>query len=473
MEKNIKDIIIFLSILIISLISIYYLPSAITRLVFLVLFFLAWMSKRDYIWFAIVFVFFSNPAGLFPAGSFEQTYRLPLYNFAPGLSFNTTDIFVILLFIKAIIKGKRKPFFFDKIFIPFILIFIISIVFTFYYSNDLDGFANQMRKYFTYSALFSFTYLVNNTKEIFRFFIFMLIIIPVIFIDQILTYYDLSILFLLGKKEIFIEYMIENTAEKRLIILGVLNVFWVYIFSIVYLYSKKNNIKLFLILIMILCLISFLISATRFWIFTGFVLLLLSLLLGRSSLKNIFQISLTCVIFYIVLSSINYNYSQITAAWTRFLPSISKVATGRMEQVHTVNTRIRAVKKIKIELKENPIFGFGFSKLNKSNNDLGFWNTLIVFGFFGLILFFGFFFYIFYGLYSIWIKQNKGSPYFYPLRMLAVGFVGIFIGFLTTWDFFHTGPSRIFFISIYLAVINIYVQEAKNKLTKNYILNKT
>ena len=93
---------------------IYFLQPFLARVYFILLVFGFWYSKKDYFWFAFIFLLIEQPAGFFSGGTASDLQRLPLYTVASGVSFAFYEIFILVAFLKALVKGKKTKLFFDK-----------------------------------------------------------------------------------------------------------------------------------------------------------------------------------------------------------------------------------------------------------------------------------------------------------------------------------------------------------------------
>ncbi|RKX91749.1 MAG: hypothetical protein DRP84_11150 [Spirochaetes bacterium] len=152
----------------------------------------------------------------------------------------------------------------------------------------------------------------------------------------------------------------------------------------------------------------------------------------------------------------------LVSAWKR-VSQVSYIAKGNIYIVDTARSRFFDQLPIILEqIKQNPLTGYGVSEITMEycNNNLGFVNTILMFGIFGLSLFI-YFFIKYFSMISTSIKRFDNNPFKNSLKIMAIVWVGILIGYFSTWDFFTYYFYKTFFISILIAITEFFIREAE------------
>lgn len=472
-----KNLIAIIILFILSVYVVYFIPQIFSKLFFLFLLFLFLLSKKDYFWFAFFFILAQGPGYFFTDLSGLSHYRLPLYTFFPGMSFTPLDLFVILAFLKAMLKGRRTKLKLQKPLIFILLYMIFSLFITFVYGTDIMTLVNTLRGPFYYSIIISFLYLITKRKEAYY---FILLIMPFVFfiiftqLYFLITGVEFINLFYPGYRGVT---LIGITKELRPIMGGVLIEFLSFIFSLFLLANRENTLsKTYLYLIIVFAFFSIFISATRIWFVVFSFVLLGYILISKRKLSNIVKIvSVLCILIIILFVSgvISLNF-LVRSAWGR-ISQLFDIAKGDFHSVHTFDSRyfVRLPRLLK-GVKENIIIGCGFSNiyLEYRDNHVGFFNTFLQFGILGFLLFFNFFISYFRIINTTVKNLNNNNPLKTPLKILSISFAGILFSYFTTWNFFDMGTRIItpFFLSVFISLTELFVREA-DKLHMIYKAN--
>jgi hypothetical protein len=119
------------------------------------------------------------------------------------------------------------------------------------------------------------------------------------------------------------------------------------------------------------------------------------------------------------------------------------------------------------KVSQEVFFGYGFSdvSLNYYDTDLGFINTILMFGIFGFSLFLLLFFSYFKMMLSALSKTFSNKDSRDAIRVLIVSFLGILIFYCTTFDFFSFYQAdRVAFVMIFLVISGIFAREATREI---------
>ena len=458
-----------------SVYAVYYAPSFVNYAFFLVPLVLFWFSKKDYFWFGFYFILINAPAYLFYESSSEAVNRLPLYSLTSGISFSVFDLFVLISIAKVFKVNKFKSFTLTKS-LRFLLLYLlfISIPMTIILGMEESSFFNNVRPFTYYLVVISFYFLIDDIKDVYKFGYLLVPYLLLIIFDQF---------FLITTGQLFISIVDPHTSRIvvddsitggiRAMFGGEILVFYVFLFGLQLTLMKKYEIfKGLSYLIIFIAFASIIISQTRSWLVMTAVVMFSYLLSNKNAVSNIFKLSIisgliVIVLFSTQLISVDYFIDKI---WPRFSSFFTAIKEGSLSEFDTAGSRIKSDWPHSIEgVMHSPVLGVGFSGKFRYyvNNDLGFINTILIFGFVGFLFFLNFIFMFFKKL-NQYIKdhlQNIDSQV--VIKSIKVIFIGMLVGYATTFDFFTVRQiERIFFVSIVIASGEIAINQIKNNSRK-------
>jgi hypothetical protein len=464
-----KDIIQFSSLFVITIGFVYFAPPLLNKLYFLLLLVISWKSKKDYFWFAFVFILVNQPASLFRSGDATAIHRIPFFNFTGGISFSSFDIFLILFLVKAFIKGKKnkltlkKPL--NSLFLYLIFLIIVSLI----YGMEFKNITFFSRLLFTYSLFISFPFLVYKKEDIYD---FIHIILPVVFIvlfGQLYLLFTEKILHfsLIGQKIAYYGFIPTETGNFIFIRPSVeaLLVFFCLIFSLFFLTKRdyKGN-KFYLIIVLFTSIITIFLSATRSWIIMFSVFLLLYFLFIEKDKIKLFRqiaaISFIFILFYIFVPQMRYS----TDNTLQRVSTIGDLIEGDITAKGTLKRIDKRLPKVLEGFVNNPIIGWGFSDTYMKYSDfhVGNFNMLLNGGVIGFLFFLNFWIrYI-----KLHIQTRKKLSLQNPLKIPILIFVTAFIGMLllhfTSRQMFGYDMHRadIYFLVLFIAISDFFLKES-------------
>ena len=464
--QSVKDLFFLIILLILSFYAVYFTPQNISRVFFLLPLFVFLLSNRNYLWFAYFFVLAQGPGYFFADFSGASQQRLPLYTFLAGMSFTPLDAFIVFALLKALIKGRKMKL---KLRDP-LLILLAYIIFSVgvnsaIYGTDIGVLAGNSRWVFCYSIIISFSYLVNQKHYIYR---FIMLIFPFVFfvfftqIYAVVTGNELINLFNSGFRGIELNSV---TGDIRTVMAGELILLFSLLSALIMLVNKESKLpKLYLVSVITVSFISVFLSATRLWflifsfIMAGYVFVSKRKILSVLGISSILVLT-TSVLIYSGLVSVD---TLLYSPWMR-LQQVFKVATGNVYMVDTARNRLVNQLPIIMEvIRQNPLIGYGFSDvtMNFYNNNLGFVNTILMFGVIGFSFFLLFFIKVFEMLISSIRKISINNAFRLPLKIIVLAWGGVLIGYFTTWDFFSMYFDKVFFVSILIVFTEFFVVQA-------------
>jgi hypothetical protein len=424
-------------------------------------------SKRDYIWFAFFFILAQGPGYFFVETSMESQYRLPFYTVGP-FSFYVTDLFVILALAKSILKGKRIHLKSQGPLCVALAYISLSVATSFVFGTSTRLLASNLRWVFYYSVIISFMYLNDQRDYIRR---FMFLIFPIVFFILFTQIYCLT-----AQSELiqhfnpdFRNILFDEFGEIRPIMGGELLVFGSLIFSLCLL-DKTNSraTRGYLYVVIIVSFISVFISATRVWFIIFSFTLGSYIVMSRKKVFSVIGVTFFCFLSLFILSYfgvVEWEFAS-GASWKR-LGGVFDVVRGDILRVESARDRVfKDVPRIAEVIMDSPLIGYGFSEVSATNyiNDLGFFNTILMFGIFGFMILNGLFYKLFKEIKSALNWIGKDNPARIPVLVMGISWCGILIGYFSTWDFFSCYFGRIFFVGVVIAMTEIFVREAENEV---------
>jgi len=463
--------------LLVSVYFVYFSKPLYRDVFFLIPLILFWYSKKNYFWFAYFFILLNEPGWFFFTTSIKELHRLPYYTVLPSMSFTLIDLFVILALVKAIIKGKRKSFVFSKPLRLLLVYFVLfSLPLTLLFKTDLASFANSLRSLTYYSVIVSFYWLARDEREVYAFGYLLVPCLAVVIANQFYLMFTGDYLISLVSAEVSTNVIRNSVSgEIRPVMRAVLIVFSCLFFGM--LLSKSKEYEIFRGLgemIILIAAASFFLSATRSWI----SITLLSLtsfffmstrrtgLIARFSL--IVGVSLAILINLRVIS-LDYFERNI---WERYVPVARALLHGSLSGTDTFVNRVETdLPKTVSGLKMSPIVGVGLSTefTEHYSNDLGFLNTILLFGTAGFVLFLHFLF-SFYARLRICSKFTHSKPnsqhIFVALRAISLG---VFLGYCLTWDFFSFYAYKVYFIALLIAFAELTLHDFREERNTNVL----
>lgn len=468
-----KEIIQFLLLFFTTIFFVYFTPKLVNQLYFLSLLVLFWRSKRNYYWFAFIFVIINEPAFLFHGGLNTDVYRIPFYNITSGFSFGFYDLFFLTAFTKALVKGNKEKLLLEKplqyLFVYLIFLFLLSMIVGF---GSVYGLTGHLRNVLPFTLFISIPYLISKKENYFRMANLLFVILFFILLTQLfyLTY-GIQFGFLLEGTsfELVTKEIISGVEDETLLrtrACVTLTLFCM-IISMILLSTRENVMnRKYLISIIITSLVTIVLTATRSWMIVFLIIIAFYVFyVERISSKIFIRFFMIISIILILYLSVQTISSQVDNAFKR-LSSVEELAKGDVTAGGTL-------KRIDIRLpamlrgyNEAPffilIFGSGFSKWFDDYAD---YHVSLVYMFFqsgiiGTVLFI-----------YLWIRYLKIISYknlrynIYArksLRVLKLSFFVMLLLQFTTFSLFAftLHPIGVIFIVLFISFSEIAVKDA-------------
>tara|TARA_Y100000590_G_C15667690_1_gene995085 strand:- start:548 stop:1801 length:1254 start_codon:yes stop_codon:yes gene_type:complete len=278
---------------------------------------------------------------------------LPISILSGNLLINITILSISLIFFLTIILKKIKFNYKNKIFILLIFFFISLIINLIFSDNYLLSYPRVIKFFFIIFFIFSFRYLILNTKyeTLNKIYKFWFIVFSVVIFDLIFEY-------IIGHNILGYKSSMPNIRLASFTGIESIIGNYFYGFSLIflaYLYKKFPNKKfLNLSIAYFLIIISFLIGERSNFIKTFIIILLFSFLVYEVRFK--YKILSILFICFFVVSFLNFNEGYKV----RYFDQINKIFEKNGIKSYLDNSQYGAHYNVAGEIfKNNPVFGVG------------------------------------------------------------------------------------------------------------------
>lgn len=457
------ELIFFYSLLAAAVVFVYKKPT-LAMPFFGLLLVLAWFSKKDYFWMAFFFLIIQEPAFIFRN---LTTSHLPLLQVVPGLAVSPTDIFTVLIFLKAIMY-KKKPIKL-KLKTPFILlgVYFIFLFFsgTLFFNASIDTIAFFLRPVFYSIWIIPFITLIGTKDNLFK---FLRLIFPMAFFLVFTQIYTI----IQGSDFInFLDYgakpkatLNSLTGETRAgIISGIMILPLSYIGALILTQFKDKRIgKKYLYCIIAVSFFSMFLSSNRTWIGVFLAVFVIFYFRQIKQLSKMLVVGgLIAIILFasVKLGVFSEDYLK-NSLWGR-ASQIFQLFSGESEKVDHFSGRMENARLMIVEAMKSPFVGYGFSDISREdyNQDLGFSNTLLMGGLIGFALI-AFLSHCYLRMMILALRKlDKGNPLRGAFKILILSFCAMLFVYGISWDIF--GPfftHRVTFLMVFFGISEILVR---------------
>ena len=423
---------------IITIIIRYFTPHFIGNIFLYSILILFFFSKKSYFWLAFIFLLIDPPGYLF----FEHSTSFSLPGIGIGYrSINYGDLFIIISLIKANTQQFRKEktkYFFSVPLIILLIYCLFLFALSFTIGISLYRLLNAVRHIMPYLLFISLPRLLISKRDYYLFFNLLFSFVFILFLAQLIDIiFGKRLAFLLGETtamfggaQIFADEVLDVNEGVLRSIYGVSILLISFISSMFYIQNKNNLFnKKYLYFVLSVILLSIVLSATRGWMISFFIMLMLLISINLYRPHYVLKKILIPVILIIVMiSSIPVLSLQFNKALER-LDSITYLIKG---DVSVGNTSIRMSERgprVWNKFKENPILGWGFSDdyFLYSDGHVGHHTMLLNGGIVGYLLFVIFWIHFCFRMYSLNKQISNTNSYKKSLLTFVIGFLGIFI----------------------------------------------
>lgn len=354
---------VFVLLLVVTFISVYFIPAAITRIIFIIILYSAWQSKNDYVYFAWFFVVSNAPGRLFSAEVFNAE-RIPIYPVISGISVSFYELFVILYIIKILVTKQNYSFLFKKQFILFYLVAGIYVLYGFLLGTSMDEIIKTWRALVPWSLVLIIPAYINNSETVKRVSMMLFPLVFLALVSQLHSYYTGT----------YWDYLLRGvnlellSSSNQEVPSRSYSAVWIVFYSLVqalyYLLEGRNTLnKNYLSVVVFVALLSIYLSATRGWIIAFGTLIIGVFTIFRLSknIGNIIRVGIFSVVLFIFLVSSFQTLKTELLATSKRASTIKLFAEGDITAGGTLSRFDVKGPRVMKKFKESPILGWGFS----------------------------------------------------------------------------------------------------------------
>jgi len=311
-------------------------------------------TKKGYIWLAVVLMLYSCPGGLFAVKPLS-------IGVIPGLGeLHYLFLFVIIGHLKYIHKPGNL---FIKTNVYYVVLYIIFIIIIF----GLPSYTNLIRVVIAWSTMFLIPKMLSEESERKNFFAILFIFSLIVLLMNIYeSAFKIPFATLLGEVTAGSSWRLEKEEYARPVFGS-----WVAIVSMVgalkYSLDRKSPFNvIYLYTIILLAILTILLSATRGWTASIFVILIFYLFTSsRDFINTTLLRGLMVLLLFVLISQVPIIKTQLNMSFERLLTSKSLVKGDLSEEA--TGGRIQAGHKVMEKFSESPLIGLGYGPESQEN----------------------------------------------------------------------------------------------------------
>lgn len=441
-----KDIITFFTIVFLSVIFSYFMPNIISSIFFLSLLVYFWLSPKNHLWLVYTLLIITNPGNLFYQ---HGELTSPIFNvLILRLPLSFEEISIILFFIKALIKGKRPNLILKKPLLFLLIYFLILVVYSHGIGISFLTYKLILRSFIPYSLFYSIPSLIRKKEEYYVIVYISFVFVLVSAFAQVLKLVTGIGIENFSNKYTEGEMLVDEKKLVRYIYAPFLTLFC--LFSSMFFLQLKEKIftRNFLYLIIAISFFSMFITATRGWIISYTLMIILFIAIQKNKLVYaISVISLTILVALALILTMPTIKTQFDLVFERMetlelLIKGDNTAGGTLARISERGPRVYN------KFLEHPIFGWGYSieGFKYMDGHVGNQNMLLQVGIVGYFLFINFWIFFIRKVFKLKKRLNINNKYKNAIAIYFITFIGIFV--------IHSSSSQIFGTDLYISKLN-------------------
>jgi hypothetical protein len=432
---------------------------------FPVLYLIFWQSKKNYFWFAFIFILATCPGNFFSeSGASDAPYRLPLFSLGPGMSFTTEELFAAVALLKALLYGKKYKFVFRKKLKPlfYYIIVLLGLSLT-AYGAGMKTLTDLLRNTFFYSFLVSIPYLVLQYEDLER---MIYLLFPFMFSSFAMGIY----FFVTG--DYFLNLINPGGLRVMRIVGGGLRygfakgehmlILFCFISALTFCLAKQNR-SFYLKLVAMLSYFSILMTATRVWFVVYSLILMVYLVKSMKNVKNFISMVLMLSAAFGVVSA--GGGSQMSSAVDRIFSIFNYGDKSSKARRMVEQKKAKRLPKVLNGIYENPLLGWGFSDkaVQIMDEDVGNYSLIAQVGLIGISMFISFWIGFLTMIRRTRKKLLNKNPFKDALSILNMAMIGFLIAHHTTHQVFGLTllAFNLFFMSLFILLSEFALTEAR------------
>ncbi len=347
-------------------------PQLLIKGIFLLLLFVVFRSKNDVFWLAWFFVVINAPGRLFSIGYSSTIYRLPLYRLGPGVATGFEELFLIIYFLKFLLKKDKNNNIFNKYWIIILIYGFITLFYSFGIGLSSGNVVTAIRMIIPWLWVLILPEFISDSDKLAEAFKLLAPFVFINFFIQIYTQITGQYLNDILSGEIWYGFLGSVEEELVRIVDGCAVNLFCMIMSLFYLCSEDKRFnRIYLNLIVVVYLIFILMTATRGWIIASLILLSSVFFMRGFNFIKQFTSTLLILILFIFLLRIIYPSFIFQASLAlerfetlKFLIAGDPTAGGTLGRISVRSPRVMVV------FRESPVIGWGLSDRYLSSWDM-------------------------------------------------------------------------------------------------------
>ena len=455
---------------------IYFTPPLLSKVGFLLILPIAFRSKKDYFFIALLFILIEKPGGFFYGALRNDPTRIPLYTITAGFSIAFEELMILMLFLKVFLKKRKNPIILRKeINIIFFYLLFLG-VYSFVLGMNEQSIIKAIRFLMPWGLIIVIPRLLISEEDFMK---LCKLLFPFIFFALFSQFYEMKtgmpLVSLVKTNYFFVSMAHKLNLTSEFASRAIDSSFLIFFsFFMAFLYIKRQK-KIFpdiyLILIISSSALAIIMSATRGWIIAFGFMVIFGVLTGGKIEKLIKIFSLAVigvfVVFSLVRSSSLYKV-QFDRSLKRF-ETIEDLMRGDLTAGGTLKRlNVRSPRVMK-KFWQSPFLGWGFSDdfYNYQDTHVGNQTLLLNVGIVGFILLL--IFIVKLNFFALKYKRiNKKNDSAGSLSFIPVAFFGYFIIHSTSLQMigFSVSMNKIFLFCLIFSFANIMIHNMSVKSIK-------
>ncbi len=458
MKQNYKDFNLLIALLCTSVISVYFMPAMVSRLIFLGILATAYRTKYDYVYLVWFFIINDAPGRLFSGGSFDAI-RIPLYPVMAGISISFQELFLILYLFKYLSLKRKPAFLFKREFSWFLVFGIFVVGYSYLLGISFENMVRTFRTLLPWCLMFILPVFIHNRQVLIRSCVMLFPVVVLAFLSQIFMYLTneyLESFLVSGRKFLIVDEAVGPKRSYSAVYLTLFSILTAFYF----LFNRRHEInKHYLSIVIFFGLFSLFLTATRGWIIALSALIIGVLILTGFSkeITRWLQMAFVSVIVLVIVSTQFPVVSKQVEATIHRLQTLEALAAGDLTAGRTLARLDVRGPRVMSKFWQSPFIGWGFSNeyYDYADGHVGHENILLNVGIIGYVFVNGLFVAF---CMKIWrfskrreIQNQEGnSPLIYVVGLIAV-FV-IHSSSTQLWGYALSMDKIIFFAFLFGAV---------------------
>lgn len=464
-----KDIIQFYAVYLFVVVAVYKTPTIVALIIQVGILYVFYNSKKDYFWFAFIFIVSSTPASFFTV--LDAANTLSLFPTSPIGVLYFWIVFLMFAAVKAFNVRPQYPFFLTGIVVAMLIYLVIQLMIF-----KIANLGIMVKGLMPWILVFALPRLLVKKSDYENFFnivfsfSFFVLISQLFFLVSATEFNTL----LGGLNTTRYDLTIESADQALRPVSGIM-ISYVSIMGSTFFYVHKDNIftKNYLLLVLAISFISVFITATRGWMLGSvLIILVFAFLISKNPLKLIPKLFLPALVLILLFKFVPFLNKQFELSFSRY-ETLTALVGGDKTAGGTLSRLDDRPKKVMKKFWESPILGWGYGpeKEGYSDGHVGNQNLLLSAGILGYSLMAFLWIAFMFKLFLRDSQLNSNNPY-KKVPLLLISFMLSMILIHSTssqWFGYGFGINRGFTLFFVIAFANhVYWHSVKYERLKDF-----